>query len=198
MDVFGLLFDKVEEAVRSLLRRQPVGNDLATCLIDSLKTSLSPALSPRLEVEGREDAGLHRSARQAILDSKDEFGNTMLLLAAWNNKPDMYDRLVQMGATADIRNTDGLTPFSLTARHGMWDMFHHIWDRHMRQVAWRFGNVERTTTEYMIFDWKGLVSFESRSEAKTCMELLIWLYANHINRHSSDPTFSESWKSSGS
>ena len=187
------MFDKVEQAVRSRL-----GELWAPCLIDSLKPSLSPALSPRLEVEGRETAVLLRSARQAILDCQDEFGNTMLLLAAWNNKPDMYDRLVQMGATADIRNADGLTPFSLTARHGMWDMFHHIWDRHMRQVAWRFGNVERTTTEYKLFDWKGLVSFESRSEAQNCKERLISLYVDHIAPHSSDPTFSESWKSSGS
>lgn len=64
--------------------------------------------------------------RKGLLDAQDRYGNTLLHVAAWNDKTAIYDRLIQLGANARINNRDVLTPFTLTARLGIWNSFNHI------------------------------------------------------------------------
>jgi hypothetical protein len=89
--------------------------------------------------------------RQIIVNRKDEFGNTMLHIAAWNSKTDLYDHLIALGADPTTENVDGLTAFTLSVRFGRWKMFEHIWQRHFTRPYWRFGNVEASVVDYSQF-----------------------------------------------
>lgn len=42
--------------------------------------------------------------RHAVVNRRDEFGNTMLHLAAWNSKPEMFDHLIALGADPTAEN----------------------------------------------------------------------------------------------
>ncbi len=119
------------------------------------------------------------SIRKALLDVQDRYGNTLLHVAAWNDKTALYDRLIQLGADAGINNSDGLTPFTLTARLGIWNTFNHIWDRHLTQTVWMFGNVERRASDYTFFDWKGIKTFVTRAEVQSCMVALVAIYVEY-------------------
>ena len=123
------------------------------------------------------------SVRKALVDCQDVYGNALLHLAVLNNKKDMYDRLVRMGASTSTMNNDGLTPFTLAARYGIWSMFNHIWDKHMSQVIWKFGNVTKISVDTSSFDQKGLIHFSSKREAKLVMNLLLGQY-NNLGRQS--------------
>jgi hypothetical protein len=113
--------------------------------------------------------------RKAILNHADELGNTMLHLAAWNNKAEMYDILVSLGAEQNCKNNDGLTAFTLSARFGLWAMFKHIWGKHFTHVVWSFGNVLANQVDYQQVEsiTSGLTSFHSVNEIEICIEALI-------------------------
>ena len=114
--------------------------------------------------------------RKAILDSDDEYGNTLLHLAALNDKKDMYDRLIFMGADQDLTNHDGLTPFTLCARYGIWAMFNHIWEKHLTKVVWKFGNVEKLEVNLSSFDKKGSGFFPAWVDIGTIRMALLDTY----------------------
>jgi hypothetical protein len=90
--------------------------------------------------------------RRIVVNRKDKHGNTMLHLAAWNSKPDMYDHLIMLGADPTAENEDGLTAFTLSVRFGRWEMFQHIWARHFTRPYWRFGNVEGNVVDYSQYE----------------------------------------------
>ena len=116
--------------------------------------------------------------RKALLDAQDEYGNTMLHLAAWNDKAEMFDRLVELGADMFVTNDDGLTPFTLAARFGIWNIFNHIWNSHMTKIVWKFGNIENKAMNYSSFDWKGVDLFVAKQEVRKCLEILIKIIQN--------------------
>jgi ankyrin repeat protein len=96
-------------------------------------------------------------ANWVVVNQRDCYGNTALHLAAWNGAKKAFKYLVEHGADTvrsfglrqvflesrvvsllvpdsvcvfacqNLINNDGLTPFSLTARHGLWDMFAYIY-----------------------------------------------------------------------
>ena len=93
-----------------------------------------------------------KTIQKALVNCKDEFGNTALHLAAWNGKKEMYDLLVHLGASQSSRNKDGFTAFTLSVRFGLWDMFGHIWKQHFSHSYWRFGSVEANLVDYNQFE----------------------------------------------
>jgi hypothetical protein len=113
--------------------------------------------------------------RRAIVNRKDEFGNTMLHLAAWNSKPEMFDHLVELGADVSMVNGDGLTPFTLSVRFGRWQMYEHIWKRHFTRPYWQFGNVEANVIDYSQFEagLSGLGTALSFRDLERCIKLLV-------------------------
>jgi len=119
--------------------------------------------------------------RETVLCHRDDFGHTLLHLAARNDKPAMYDHLVRLGATDKVPNSDGLTAFTMAARLGVWGMFNHIWDRHLTKTVWKFGNVERKEIDQSTFDWKGWRSFTTRRELDACMEVLLKQYEHSLS-----------------
>ena len=125
-----------------------------------------------------DDVACVRFIRKAILNRKDDFGNTVLHLAAWNEKRDMYDLLMELGCSPMLKNNDGLTPFSLSVRFGLWDMFNHIWTRHFTTALWSFGNVKGTYVEYAQFQTmsNGLMAFETAPEIDMCIDALAHNY----------------------
>ena len=110
----------------------------------------------------------------AILNHKDMLGNTVLHLAAWNGKTEMYSLLINLGADPCSLNNDGLTAFTLSARFGLWDMFHHIWKCHFSNRLWSFGSVVANEVDYMQFESisNGLTSFMSVREIEICSDAL--------------------------
>ena len=140
-----------------------ISGDLCERLGDSERTL-------DLAISAPEKEGL---IKETLLNLQDIFGNTLLHIAARNEKKDMYDHLVRMGADAGIRNDDGLTPFLLTARFGIWGMFNHIWSNHLTVMIWRFGNVEQKATDVSEFDWKGSEAFSSVKDVENCLDTLI-------------------------
>jgi hypothetical protein len=116
--------------------------------------------------------------RKTVLDSQDQYGNTMLHVAAKNAKTAMYDHLVAMGADSTIQNRDGLSPFTMTTRFGIWDMFNHIWDHHLTVPLWKFGNVEKSITNFSEFDWRGPVTFTRRRDIEQCLHALLSEYTS--------------------
>jgi hypothetical protein len=116
--------------------------------------------------------------RRAIVNREDEFGNSMLHLVALNGQTDMFDQLIRMGADLNAINKDGLTPFTLSARFGLWEMFRHIWTRHFTNNLWRFGNVVANDVDYLQYDStiNGLTSFVSVREIDLCVDALVQYY----------------------
>jgi hypothetical protein len=45
----------------------------------------------------------------------------------------------------EMLNHEGFTPFTLAARHGKVEVFHHILYQHMSETAWTYGKVLRVT-----------------------------------------------------
>jgi hypothetical protein len=143
--VFELLAaypDKYEnESLETLKER--FSSDLARFILH--KTS-------RVYAEPKQAALRDDFIRRAIVNRKDEFGNTMLHLAAWNSNPDMFDYLVKLGADSSTVNDDGLTPFTLSARFGRWQMYEHIWKQHFTRPYWQFGKVQANLVDYSQFE----------------------------------------------
>ena len=54
--------------------------------------------------------------------------NAMLHVVAWNGLTEMFDLLIKLGANPALNNRDRLTPFTLTARYGIWNVFNHIFE----------------------------------------------------------------------
>ena len=113
--------------------------------------------------------------RTTVVNRRDEFGNTMLHLAAWNGKQEMYDHLIALGADPAAFNRSGLTPFTLSIRFGLWDVANHIWRRHFTSVYWSFGNVMAESIDYSHFESasNGLAAFVSVLEIDFCLDALI-------------------------
>ena len=113
--------------------------------------------------------------RRALVNRRDEFGNTMLHLAAWNNKTDMFDRLTALGADLTAVNRNGLTPYTLSVRFGLWSMANHIWNKNFTTVYWSFGNVRAVSVEYQAFEAAalGFAAFTSSREIDACLKSLV-------------------------
>ena len=169
VEIFDLIFCNLEKLVQAFFAKEPRDNDKHI-----------EAFQYFGKLDNDRDGIRAGLIRRALLGLQDEYGNTLLHLAAWNDKQAMYDRLIQMGARDDVKNNDGVNAFGLTARYGMWSMFHHIWDRHLTRTVWRFGNVEKTVVDYSSFDWKGLVGFHTRSEVRNCLIYAIQRYVIHV------------------
>ena len=116
--------------------------------------------------------------RKCLLNVQDRYGNTLLHVAARNDTTAIYDRLIQLGADTGINNRDGLTPFTLTARHGIWNSFNHIWNKHLTQTEWKFGNSEKKKSDHTVVDWKGIKTFLTRAEVKSCINALLSIYVD--------------------
>ena len=131
-----------------------------------------------------DEAAREKFIRRAIVNREDEFGNTMLHLAAMNGKTDMFDQLMFMGADLSLANKDGLTAFTLCARLGLWEMFEHIWKNHFTENLWRFGNVVANNVDYTQFESIncGLMSFVSIHEIDMCVDALVLHYIKTILR----------------
>jgi hypothetical protein len=114
--------------------------------------------------------------RKGLLNVQDSYGNTLLHVAAWNEKTSLYDELIEFGADANISNSDGLTPFTLTARLGIWQSFNHIWHKHLTKTIWQFGSVKRQKSDLTNFDWRGFKLFFTRTDCQCCMDSLLRLY----------------------
>ena len=110
---------------------------------------------------------------KAIVDHRGKFGNRLLHLAVWNDKPKMYDRLVELGADSNMANHDGLTPFTMAARMGTWRMFDHVWNHHMTSIVWRFGNIEKLSIDLTSFDYELPEHFASLEDIDLCLESLV-------------------------
>mmetsp|Transcript_15928 Transcript_15928/g.43128 ORF Transcript_15928/g.43128 Transcript_15928/m.43128 type:complete len:677 (+) Transcript_15928:921-2951(+) len=80
-------------------------------------------------------------ARQAAVNIRDEYGNTLLHLAAMNGSMRVFEWLFRNGADMNITNNEGLTPLSLTARFGLWSTFSFIRTLCYEQPLWQFGFV---------------------------------------------------------
>jgi hypothetical protein len=143
-----------------------------------------------------DDAALEKFIRRAIVNREDEFGNTMLHLAALNGQTDMFDQLISMGADLSATNEDGLTAFTLCARFGLWDMYGHISKRHFTNNLWRFGNVVANDLDYVQFEPRnnGFMSFVSVCEIDLCLDALMLHYIENMVREkisSSNSTYVE-------
>ena len=79
--------------------------------------------------------------RRAILNRQDEYGNTMLHLAAWSGSKQTFKWLIENGADKNRLNKDGMSPLSLTACFGLWDMFKHIHSTYFVQSVWEYGTL---------------------------------------------------------
>ena len=153
-DIIALRPDHAQEHVKS--------KDVALQIIESTKITRDSVVSDEM-------------IKRALINRKDEFGNTALHLAAWNGKMDMFDCLIQLGADPNSRNKDGLTAFTLSIRFGLWESFNHIWKKHYTTAYWSFGNVAANIVEYRQFDSirNGLTSFSSDQEIDLCIEALL-------------------------
>jgi hypothetical protein len=100
-------------------------------------------------------------ALSELINKRDEYGNSLLHLAAWNGKKDMYDWLIQQKADPGAINEVGLTPLTLTVRFGIWDMFAHIRAKSLKKVTWRFGNVVSELDDFSQLDWRSTGPFKS-------------------------------------
>jgi hypothetical protein len=138
--------------------------------------------------------------RRAIVNRKDEYGNTMLHLATWNSKPEMYDHLVELGADVSMVNGDGLTPFTLSVRFGRWQMYEHIWKRHFTRPYWQFGNVEANVIDYSQFETglSGLGTALSFRDLEKCIKLLVLKrIADDLKLASNKESGHEAWPDTG-
>jgi hypothetical protein len=100
----------------------------------------------------------------------------MLHLAAMNGQTEMLDRLMTLGANPQLHNRDGLTPFTLSARYGVWNAFNHLFEQHLTQTVWQFGNMERKVSDYTWFDWRGIKTFVTRVDVERCIHALLLIY----------------------
>lgn len=105
-------------------------------------------LSPNAQQDGTEQARIKR----LLLTQRDDYGNTPLHLAAWNGSKAIFRWLVQNGADLDAVNDDGLSPVSLTARFGLWDMLRFIRDEHLITPIWQYGYVKCTNVNFSHHD----------------------------------------------
>jgi hypothetical protein len=80
--------------------------------------------------------------RMALIRQQDDYGNTPLHLAAWNGSKAICNWLIKKGANLEALNGDGLSPVSLTARFGLWDMFSLFRDEHLTIPIWQYGYVK--------------------------------------------------------
>ena len=114
----------------------------------------------------------------------------MLHLATLNEKKEMFDRLIELGADPMLRNNDGLTAFTLSVRFSLWGMFRHIWNRHFSKAYWSFGNVAANFVDYQQFEAvsNGMGAFGSVHEIDRCINALVYRYIQHpgYNANKSD------------
>eukprot|EP00291_Cryptomonas_curvata_P024454 CAMPEP_0172156042 /NCGR_PEP_ID=MMETSP1050-20130122/2967_1 /TAXON_ID=233186 /ORGANISM="Cryptomonas curvata, Strain CCAP979/52" /LENGTH=1139 /DNA_ID=CAMNT_0012825019 /DNA_START=308 /DNA_END=3727 /DNA_ORIENTATION=+ len=75
------------------------------------------------------------------INQSDEYGNTPLHLAAWNGSVEIFTWLMEQKADLKAVNNDGLSPLSLTARYGLWDMFGFIRKKFLAHSMWQYGHV---------------------------------------------------------
>ena len=65
----------------------------------------------------------------------------MLHLAAWSGSKQTFKWLIENGADKNRLNKDGMSPLSLTACFGLWDMFKHIHSTYFVQSVWEYGTL---------------------------------------------------------
>jgi hypothetical protein len=91
-------------------------------------------------------------SRRAILNQRDEFGNSLLHLAALNGSKKVFQWLIENGADPDAVNYDGLSPLSLTAIFSLWDMFNFIRHTCLSTVIWESGYLRCEQRDYSHID----------------------------------------------
>ena len=94
-------------------------------------------------------------ARMAVLNQWDEFGNSLLHLAALNGSKRIFRWLVENGADPNAVNNDGLSPLSLTVVFGLWDMFHFIRQECLSKLMWQSGYLRCEQRDYSHIDTTG-------------------------------------------
>jgi hypothetical protein len=116
-----------------------------------------------------------------LLNKQDEFGNSLLHLAAWNGQQEMYDWLVQQKANQFAVNDFGLTPLTLTVRFGFWEMFKHIRTKHLIRSGWKFGNVILEQDDYSQLDWRSTGTFHTDGAIQKYLNHLAIQYMTNKN-----------------
>jgi ankyrin repeat protein len=89
-----------------------------------------------------------------FVNAADSLGNTAMHIAVIHNRKGIIDWLMtkEEGRHGlDLLNNDGFTPLTLAARIGHVEIFHHILDRHMSQIAWTYGRVGRLSKLFLNF-----------------------------------------------
>ena len=90
--------------------------------------------------------------RRKILNRQDEYGNTLLHLAAWTGSKQTFKWLVENGADKNRLNGDGMSPLSLTACFGLWDMFKHIHQEYFVRSVWEYGTLTLVKEDFSHID----------------------------------------------
>ncbi|XP_074641499.1 transient receptor potential cation channel subfamily V member 5-like isoform X2 [Tubulanus polymorphus] len=79
-------------------------------------------------------------AHGADPNRQDANGNTALHMLVVQNNTHMFDLLHELGADINIRNRQGLSPFTLSAHIGNLEMYEHIL-KIKRSICWSYGDV---------------------------------------------------------
>lgn len=130
------------EILKRLARHAEGGGIGKEELIEVLKTQrkIRASLNIRDEIVVSEKGGFMR----LLVGLQDSRGNTALHLAVLYDQKESVDWIMAHHGHESLHmlNADGMTPFTLAAHEGNVTMFHHIWDKHMKQVVWRYGSTQ--------------------------------------------------------
>ena len=111
-------------------------------LIEVLKTQrkIRASLGIEQEIVVTEKGGFMR----LLVGLQDSRGNTALHMAVRYNKKVSIDWIMAHYGQESLHmlNADGMTPFTLAARLGNVEVFHHILRKHMTQVVYTFGSTQ--------------------------------------------------------
>jgi hypothetical protein len=86
-----------------------------------------------------------------FVNAADSFGNTAMHMAVMHEKKDVIDWLMKIDDgkpgkdSLEMLNHEGFTPFTLAARYGKVEIFHHILYQHMSDTDWTYGKVAATS-----------------------------------------------------
>ncbi|XP_076091221.1 transient receptor potential cation channel subfamily V member 5-like isoform X11 [Mytilus galloprovincialis] len=89
---------------------------------------------------GQEECVRLLLAKGANPNLQDTNGNTVMHMLVIHDKKEMFDLLLNMGGKLDIKNRQGLTPLTLSAKLPRKEMYEHILEK-VRAVMWIYGNV---------------------------------------------------------
>ncbi|CAM1318145.1 Nan (predicted) [Pycnogonum litorale] len=128
---------------------------------------------------GQEECYRLMLAKGADPNNQDTNGNTTVHMMVIYEKIKMFDMIYELGASTVIKNYQGFTPLTLSARLARKEIFAHMLDL-QREIYWQLGNI--TSTAYPLSEVDTICAETGNINRNSALNLVVFGdQSNHLD-----------------